>query len=75
MQDLLTRLYRTKTLLSSVVLVMAGVLLMVIGKRLDGDATSWIALLPWSELGGILIGAGLLSVWLDHFLNLSLIHI
>ncbi|MBK9558311.1 MAG: hypothetical protein IPO44_01615 [Candidatus Microthrix sp.] len=69
MQDLLTRLYRTKTLLSSVVLVMAGVLLMVIGKRLDGDATSWIALLPWSELGGILIGAGLLSVWLDHFLN------
>jgi hypothetical protein len=69
MQDLLTRLYRTKTLLSSVVLVVAGVLLMVIGKRLGSDPSSWIAWLPWSELGGILIGAGLLSVWLDHFLN------
>jgi len=55
-------------LLSCVLLVVAGIGLMVIGNRLDqGQGWAFLKPLPWNEFGGILIGAGLLSVWLDHF--------
>jgi hypothetical protein len=68
MRDVLARLLQTKMLLSCVLLVVAGVVLMVIGNHLDhGTAWAWLKPLPWNEFGGILIGAGLLSVWLDHF--------
>lgn len=35
----------------------------------SGHQPSWTSWLPLAELGGILIGAGVLSVWLDHFLR------
>lgn len=65
MHHLLTRLRRTKMILTGLVLVVLGVVLIVVGKQ-NGDADGWIGLIPWNELGGILVGAGLLSVWLDY---------
>ncbi len=68
MHDLLNRLYRTKMLLSCVLLMTSGTVLIILGRQLDrSSGWSWLALLPWGEIGGILIGAGLLSIWLDHF--------
>lgn len=68
MRDLLGRLYRTKTLLVCVVLLVVGGGLISIGNRVtEWNVWSWVEFLPWSEVGSILIGAGLLSVWLDHF--------
>jgi hypothetical protein len=55
-------------LLSCVLLVVSGVILMTIGSHVDHTmGWSWLRPLPWNEFGGILVGAGLLSVWLDHF--------
>lgn len=55
-------------LLSCVVLVVVGITVMVIGRHLDQAAGwGWLQPLPWNEFGGILVGAGLLSIWLDHF--------
>ena len=68
MQDSLNRLYRTKLVLTSVLLVVGGGLLITLGRRLSTtNPGSWISSIPMSEFGGILVGAGLLSVWLDHF--------
>lgn len=71
MRDILTRLYKTKLLLSAVLLVVAGLSLLAISNYIDRhfDSGSWLVLAPVSEFGGILIGAGLLSIWLDHFLK------
>ena len=66
--DVLDRLYRTKMVLSCLILVATGIILIVVGNHLShGEGWSWLKPLPWSEFGGILIGAGVLSVWLDHF--------
>lgn len=70
MKDPVTQLYRTKTALVCVLLVVGGIGLMVFEGFLSGRASlHWLSALPWHELGGILVGAGLLSVWLDHFLR------
>lgn len=70
MHQVLDRLYRTKMALSCLVLVVTGTLLMVLAGQLDhAQSWTWLRTLPLRELGGILIGAGLLSVWLDHFLS------
>lgn len=67
MHDLLTRMHRTKLVLTCLVLLVLGVALIALGDHLDGsEASGWIEFVPLRELGGILIGAGLLSVWLDH---------
>jgi hypothetical protein len=70
MQSLLSRLYRTKLLLSSLVLVGVGLGLLTLSKALGtASVPTWLTWLPVAEAGGILLGAGLLSVWLDRFLR------
>jgi hypothetical protein len=68
MFDILNRLYRTKMLLSCILLVVIGTVLIIVGHHFDqAHAAAFLKLLPWSEFGGIFVGAGVLSVWLDHF--------
>lgn len=70
MQDPITRLHRTKTTLACLLLVVAGVLVMVLDQRSSAWAGwGWLQPVPLNELGGILVGAGLVSVWLDGFLR------
>lgn len=70
MRDALTRLRRTKTVLACLVMVVSGGLVIAVGKRpAFQDSHGWLSFIPWSELGGILVGAGLLSVWLDAYLG------
>ena len=68
MNETISQLRKTKTLLSVVLLVVAGAALIALGHRIQ-DATAWYGLLPLTELGGILVGAGILSVWLDAYLS------
>lgn len=68
MFDILNKLYRTKLLLICVLLTIGGLSLMILGNQL-ADRTDWLSLLPFSEFGGILIGAGFLSVSLDAYLK------
>jgi hypothetical protein len=70
MRGVLDRLYRTKMALSCLVLVVSGISAIALGRAVEATG-SWSVLkwVPWQELGGILIGAGALSVWLDHFLR------
>ncbi|MEV6254656.1 hypothetical protein AB0L97_15510 [Nocardia sp. NPDC051911] len=68
MNDALNRLLRTKKLLAVVVLFVTGVGLMAVGKSLPaGRELGWLSWVPWSELGALLVGAGLLGVWLDGY--------
>jgi len=70
MLDALSRLYRTKTLLSCVLLVATGVGLMLLESAITRrPSLHWLQPVPLQELGGILIGGGVLSVWLDQFLS------
>ena len=68
MNETISQLRKTKTLLSVVLLVVAGAALIATGHRTQ-DATAWYGLLPLTELGGILVGAGILSIWLDAYLR------
>lgn len=65
MNDPLKRLQQTKRLLVSVLLTVAGGVLIAIEQNL-GISGLW-RLVPFGEIGGIVIGAGLLSVWIDRF--------
>lgn len=66
----LNRLYRTKLLFVSVVLVVSGSGLLIVSRWIGERITDgWVRLLPLSELGGILVGAALLSIWLDRFMS------
>jgi len=64
MRDVFSRLYRTKMILSCLILVVTGIILLGVG-RSDFAETGWKSWPPFSEIGGILVGAGLLGVWLD----------
>ena len=67
MQDLLNQLQRTKMALVSLVLVVVGILLIALQPDAETwNVSDWIRLFPFDEVGGILIGAGLLSIWIDH---------
>ena len=66
MRDLLSRLHRTKLILTGLSLTVFGVLLLVIGQLVSDATASWDELIPWNELGGILIGGGILGIWIDH---------
>jgi len=67
MKDMLNRLQRLKMILTSLSLTVAGVLLLIVERsQADRAAANWSDLIPWSEFGGILIGAGLLGIWIDH---------
>ncbi len=65
MQDLISRLHRLKTILASLVLTTAGGVLIALGRGSLGEG--WASWLPWQELGSILIGAGVLGIWLDQY--------
>ncbi|NKY27765.1 hypothetical protein [Nocardia gamkensis] len=68
MNDVLNRLLRTKKLLAVVVLFVTGVGLMAVGKSLPAvRELGWLSWVPWSELGALLVGSGLLGVWLDAY--------
>lgn len=64
MKELIDRLQRTKMILTGLVLAVVG-----IGMPMAQDAASdsWVAGFPLGEVGGILIGAGILGVWIDSF--------
>lgn len=63
MKMLWARLHRLKMILTSVVLGVLGVFLIVMGES-DTGLLDWM---PWTELGGILLGAGILGIWVDQF--------
>ncbi|MFF0492508.1 hypothetical protein ACFYTQ_26060 [Nocardia sp. NPDC004068] len=68
MNDALNRLLRTKKILAGLVLFGVGVGFMVVGKSIPAFAgLGWLDVLPWSELGAILVGAGVFSIWLDAY--------
>ncbi|MGW4370783.1 hypothetical protein ACWEKT_34605 [Nocardia takedensis] len=69
MNDVLDRLRRTKKILAGLVLFVAGVTLMVLDNTPLAQGWQWMAYIPWGELGAILIGAGLLSIWLDSYFD------
>lgn len=59
MRHLVAQLYRTKMILSSLLLVGLGIILIAVGNALiDVTSTGWITFIPWSELGGILVAGG-----------------
>ena len=67
MNDLLNRFHRLKLVLASVVLTVVGIVLILVGNTLsESHSDGWVSLIPWNELGGIIIGAGLLSIWIDQ---------
>lgn len=70
MRDVFARLYQLKLILSCLLLVVGGSVLLVVDNELPAETSwRWLVYVPWGELGGILIGAGLLSIWLDHLLR------
>lgn len=70
MREVLSRLQRTKMALASVLFVASGTVLLVVGQQIDqAGRSTWITVLPWNEFGAILVGAGVLSIWLDHFFH------
>jgi hypothetical protein len=69
MRDVFARLHHTKMVLSCIILVGVGISLLALGEWIPSSRWSGLDVVPWSELGGILIGAGVLSVWLDHFMR------
>ena len=68
MFDALSRLHRTKVVLLSLTLTIAGASLIAVENHLS-TSESWLHHVPFAEIGGIIIGAGLLSVWVDIYLR------
>ncbi|WP_433207512.1 hypothetical protein ACQP1G_22140 [Nocardia sp. CA-107356] len=68
MNDALQRFQRTKKILAGLVFVVVGAAFIAIGKSLPAvRELAWLAVVPWNELGAILVGAGIFSIWLDAF--------
>lgn len=68
MNDTLERFQRTKKVLVGLIFVVVGIVLLTVSKVLPTwPNLAWIAVLPWGEIGGILIGAGVFSIWLDSY--------
>ncbi|WP_282777465.1 hypothetical protein [Nocardia sp. CC201C] len=68
MSSTLQRLHRTKKVLAGLVFFVVGVSLMVISRTVPAvREVAWLGPLPWNELGAILIGAGVFSIWLDAY--------
>ncbi|WP_280410284.1 hypothetical protein [Nocardia brasiliensis] len=68
MNDVLQRFQRTKKILAGMVFVVVGATFIVVGKSLPAvRELAWLAVVPWNELGAILVGAGIFSIWLDAF--------
>ncbi|MFD3425319.1 hypothetical protein [Nocardia fluminea] len=68
MNDSLDRLIHTKKILAGIVFVVAGVLFMVAARVIPSvRELGWLTYVPWTELGAILVGAGVFSIWLDSY--------
>ncbi|CAM4362192.1 hypothetical protein NONI108955_22695 [Nocardia ninae] len=68
MNDTLHRFQRTKKILAGLVLVVAGASFIAVGKSIPTmRELAWLGVIPWSELGAVLIGAGVFSIWLDAY--------
>lgn len=67
MHELLGRFQRLKMAFVSLLLVVLGGSLIALGNHIgDWRVSPWLRAVPWNEFGGILVGAGLLSIWIDH---------
>ncbi|MCA4994223.1 hypothetical protein HWD35_05815 [Tsukamurella tyrosinosolvens] len=70
MTSTLDELRLTKKILAGLVFVVVGVVLINVGEHIAPmPGWEWLQWLRLGELGTICIGAGLLSVWLDHYLK------
>ena len=65
MKTLHTRFHHLKMLLAGLSLSATGAALIAAGKRSTTDS-GWLSYIPLTEFGSILIGAGILGIWLDH---------
>lgn len=52
-------------ILASVALTLAGGVLLALGSAVASG--TWLSWIPYQELGSILIGAGVLGIWLDQY--------
>lgn len=66
MRSVYHRLHHTKLILSCVLMVVIGGVLIAVGAQ---DTNGWVGVIPWSEFGSVLVGAGLLSIGLDQYLK------
>lgn len=67
-QDPHSRLHQLKTTLVAIVALGLGIALLTLARSIDGDASwAWLSFWPLGELGGILVGAGLLGIVWDYF--------
>lgn len=66
MRTLLTRLKHLKMAFISLIFIVVGIALIAADEL---EHISFYRFIPWAELGGILVGAGLLSVWVDHLFS------
>lgn len=67
MRDLIERLHNTKMILTGLILVVVGITLLLIGNVATGETEATaVELIPWNEFGGILIGGGILGIWIDQ---------
>ena len=68
MRDLLDRLRTAKLIITSLTLTTSGTVLIALEQQIPTwNVWRWIQLVPYGEVGGIFIGAGLISVWIDRF--------
>ncbi len=62
------KVLRLKTTIVALVSFGLGVALLTLARSIDGDAEwAWLSFWPLGELGGILVGAGLLGIVWDYF--------
>lgn len=67
-QDPLHRIYALKVTIVAVIALGIGIAFLTLARALDGnEAWSWLTFWPLGELGGILVGAGLLGIVWDYF--------
>lgn len=66
--DPLNRIYQLKVTIVALVALGVGITLLTLDRSLNGNtAWSWLTFWPLGELGGILVGAGLLGIVWDYF--------
>ena len=65
MQDLQSKFHRLKLVLVSLILTIGGAVLIATEDKVGNDS-GFVEQIPFAELGGIVVGAGLLSIWVDH---------
>lgn len=69
MHGLLNQLVRLKMALTSVLLGLVGVGLVVLEEQAQTWSWGWAQAIPFGELGGIIIGIAVLSIWVERILR------